>query len=116
MKAMLSKKEFVKYIDQIRKYTDMSSELYSGFGIDIIETKFPCMDTLIVELIGIMFNDVDDWIGWWCWETDFGEKKDYTTVYKPYSKEVYAELNTAEDLYDFLIENSGLEPKKDEGI
>lgn len=109
----MEKDVFVKIIDAIVEFIRISDGLNDvlktdvNFGIKQIEE--------IVEALEIQFDDVENWVYWWLFES--GEKKEmtmtipYTTHHKNIVDvwEVYEsdgeykiELPTAGDLYDFL--------------
>ena len=112
MKAILSKEQFVKHIEGIRDQNDGELLLYSEFGIDTIELKkIGYASNHFTELLSQVMGDNEEWVGWWCYETDFGRNHDMTKVYdatqslEGKSEKVIADLRTAEDLYDFLVKN-----------
>lgn len=57
----------------------------------------------IYEALEEEFGDKDDWLGWWCFEREYGKKK-LDATYKNGKK---IKLDTAEQLYKFLRKNYG---------
>jgi len=52
-------------------------------------------------------GDDDEWIEWFCFETDFGKRKD---TLQAYEGDRVIPMDNASDLYDFLakdLENDG---------
>lgn len=106
MKAILSKEQFVNHIEGMKDQNDGELLLYSEFGIDTIELKrIGYASNHFTELLSQVMGDTEEWVGWWCYETDFGREHDMTKVYDAYGEEVIANLETAGDLYDFLVKN-----------
>ena len=104
MKAILSKEQFVNHIEGMKDQTDGELLLYREFGIDTIELKrIGYASNHFTELLSQAMGDQEEWVGWWCWETDFGREHDMTKIYDAYGEEVIANLETAEDLYDYLV-------------
>lgn len=100
---MISKKTFVEVIKAIQKQ-DLVDENFSNaletvcdswciYGT--INKKYDALFLLLKEI----FNDENDWIGWWLYE----DVKKVVTYTKPRKREV--KLDTPEKLYKFLIEN-----------
>lgn len=103
MKRQFSKNDFISIIDKLQIEADTVSELYRKYSIDIIGCEWYQSDYYLVKVLSWIFEDDDEWIDWWCWETDFGRYSDYTTItYKDGTEKTVA---TAADLYDFLVEN-----------
>lgn len=115
MKVMLSKEQFVNHIEGMKDQNDGELLLYSEFGIDTIELKRICYaSNHFTELLSQVMGDTEEWIGWWCYETDFGREHEMTKVYGACGEETIANLETAEDLYDFLVKN--MEERDDSNI
>ncbi len=102
----ISCEQFESIIKHIKDWNDMSDVLYK-YGIDISNCATGwCIDDLCTVL-KILMNDCDDWITWWCWETDFGCKKDMTLVQRnDDDKVVY--VDTVEKLYDLIMNEEEL--------
>ena len=104
---MISKEDFVKSISAIQKAFECENELNDvfkkyGVGSEIYLSGM-CADA-IVNLLHIIFGaaDEEEWISYFCFDLNFG--KDFqkgTIVCVDGSK---PDMFTAEDLYDFLIE------------
>ena len=106
MKALLSKENFVNAIQGIEQWYDNTNKLYDEFGIDVIDMKIPHLDEVIHMMLNEIFDDYEnDWIGWWCYDTEFGRIEDNAVVYEEGEDGTEEEIRikTAEDLYDFLI-------------
>lgn len=110
MKKQFSKDNFVFILDSLKKESDMISELYKEYNIDLIDCNWLLNETSVINLLEFIFDDEDtDWIGWWCWEKDFGRDKEID-VYYDFNDPII--LDTPDQLYDFLIKN--IEEKEDD--
>ena len=110
MKRMLSKEEFISYINEYREEADTISELYRNYGIDFIELQWYKSSNNFEKLLSFIMDDKEDKIfgtniSWWCWETDFGRNEEMTQIFNE-DGSVYKDIQTAEDLYDYLVELS----------
>ena len=107
---MLNKTEFCKIIAELQEIIDISNkidELYNNSKNSILRdfgngSLLVAHEDTVVKLLEHIFNDQEnEWLSWWCWETDFGNKeKDYRASYGDGTPII---LETAEQLYDFLI-------------
>lgn len=59
--------------------------------------------SVVVDLLEAMFDDKDKWISYWMFEQDYG--RSWTDDIAKDSDGRPIILNTAEDLYDFLVKN-----------
>ena len=98
---MISKKVFKKIITNIKlqyervvQFNDALDKICDGFPV--FDSKNLYLESLL-ELLNLIFKDKNDYIGWWLWEDV--EKIVY------YSNGDSVKLDSADDLYDFLIEN-----------
>lgn len=101
---MINKKLFIEIINKI-KQQDKIDEAFSKSLETVCDSwcmygfknlKYGALFDLLKEI----FNDKGDWISYFIYETDYGEKKMLITDNK---KKIY--LRTPEDLYNFLIKN-----------
>jgi hypothetical protein len=61
----------------LKKHSDKTSILYSQ-GIDLTEFDSE-LDTVISHLIGSIYGiEGKDWFEWWCYDKEWGERKDIT--------------------------------------
>lgn len=104
---MISKEEFLKAIKTIEDYDiklDAIRVISPGLSLGIVELIERVQDTYIrlLELNCELDTNIDygTEISWWIYETDFGRKKDMNKIY--IGKKEY-QINTAEDLYDFIV-------------
>ena len=102
----ISKDRFCRALTQLKKANDIQNRIddimrevpegvdfMSGYGTAINH------ECLVVELLEMLTNDEDGFIGWWCWEMDYGrevEEDSMTYDDKP------IDLRTPEKLYDYL--------------
>ena len=80
MKPIISKEDFVKHINGVQTEDEAIDTLY-GLGIDMIEAQWNYSNHHFTELLSLLVGDTEEWVGWWCWETDFGKETDMTKVY-----------------------------------
>ena len=104
---MITKKQFVKIINKLKKVNDFvnktndeARELDDAIMSDFYNTMSLSIshENIVVELLENMFNDTD-LIGWWLYERDYG-REEGTVIWED-DKEI--DLSTAEKLYDYLI-------------
>lgn len=109
MKKILSKDEFVSYINKIREVDTKWAEFYSLLDVwpggDKLSLITECADLLSF----IMGDEVDSkfgtYIGWFCWEIDYGLNDETNKIWiadEHGEKEV--SIDSPEVLYDFLVE------------
>lgn len=96
----VSKSLFVETMENIKKqdqkinrFNDALNEICDGYPIFDSENLYLVS---LLDLLNEIFRDEDDWIGWW--------------LYEDVEKEVLHKgreinLNSAEQLYDFLVAN-----------
>lgn len=112
MKEVLSKEEFIKYINKIKEVDNRLSKLYNILyawpgGEDKISLLTECS-----SLLSFIMDDPEDkifgtYIDWWLWETNFGQDERCNKIwyFKDTNKEIEKIIDTPEKLYDLLIEN-----------
>lgn len=105
---MINKKEFVKIINRLRDYNDLQNKINELFEncIDNRENDFCnagsiCIghETIVVDLLQIMFNDVDT-LNYWLYNCDYGRK---FKIGMMSVDGVDIDLTTPEKLYDYLV-------------
>ena len=103
---MISKENFVKYIDELKKIYDITD------GLNKILQKissnneiwFDKHETLIVDILQETFDDKEnDWIGYALYELDWFERYKDGMITDKDGRNI--PLRDASDLYDLLIEN-----------
>ena len=103
MSRVLDKKDFCRYMKGIQDVYDYHDDLNDFFGshrIDGYLFQPDCMDVAL-SLLEFIFNDKDQWISYWIYELDFG--RDYRDGSVTYASGEAIPMKTAEELYDFLI-------------
>lgn len=102
----LSKAEFCKVLDSLRRNKEFLDELNNVLS-KIDEDNFiysTGLEEVIVGLLEILFEDKEDqWISYWVWEEDYGKTYEKGDVVE--SDGTIIPLETAEELYDFLVKN-----------
>lgn len=111
MRKILSKEDFVYYINKIKEVDRKWSEFYSILDAwpssnDKLSLIIECADLLSFAMEDEVDPKLGTWISWWCWETEYGENKDMNKIWLPKdSEEVELVLDTPEKLHDFLVYN-----------
>lgn len=115
---IISKDEFLKIIDRLKKYDECQNRIQDLFNdiIDNIENDFCnagsiCIghESVVVKLLEAMFET--DLISWWIYEMDYGDRIESTSLID--ENEVAIDVTTPEKLYDYLVQE--LERKKCDG-
>ena len=104
MKKQFSKDRFVVILNTLQKQYDILSDLYENYNIDLIDCNWLLNETHVIKLLEYIFNDEEtEWISWWCWETNFGRDEEFGAIFD--EDDNIIRVDTAEQLYDFLIGN-----------
>ena len=96
----MSFEEFNDIINKLKE-EDQYMNKCSGIGFDHLVDFIPSYD-MVIGLLSMLFNDDDEWLSWWIYETDFGNKpmgawdKDNQPI---------PDLETIEGIYSLLINN-----------
>lgn len=101
---MIRKDDFVRSINAILEQAERDEEINNALDVICGNDYSSCVaetstivTTALIELLGNLTNDEDDYIGWWLYEDVEKEVKDaFGNI---------VELDTPEKLYDFLISN-----------
>lgn len=94
---------FDKILHQLMKWNDFCEKVSDATNDAICLPELCPLDDDIVKLLEIIMEDKEnDWIGYFCWELNFGRR------YKPGmitdgDKDI--PLATTRDLYNLLLEN-----------
>ena len=101
---MISFEQFDRYINILRNDNDFINRATDLLHTDFFFENYQSIG-LAVELLSVMFDDLDaDWIGYWVFELDFGERyKDGSVTDE---NGTLIPLRTTRELYDFLCENA----------
>ena len=106
---MISKDEFLNAIDAIRTHEMFVTDVFdvcSKHNINTDYCVFGLSDSLVstvVDLLADGMNDTYEYISWWLFDCDFG-KHNNTVVVKGDDVDKSYDLDSAEKLYDFLVE------------
>lgn len=105
----MSLEEFEKYINRIKAINEFQDKLYGVCSVFNQSNKMgeeaviwmPTMATSVVELLEIAIGSNSDWISYWIWELDYGEKYKDGWITDENGNNI--KMKTVEDLYNFLI-------------
>ena len=110
MKPPISFELFSKYMGNVMTFHDLQNSIsaatrrYNNETKDMVEFELPSMEFDLVELLSIIFKDESDWIGYWVYELDCGDKyHDGCVTSTSGGHEVNIPLKTVEDLWNLLI-------------
>lgn len=100
---MLTYEQFKKYMDVIiaadKKLDDILKVLGGGDGI------FDCTTIgTTIELLSMLMDDSENWIGYWMYEQEHGTKWDEHTASEADGIPIIC--RTVRQLYDFLAQNA----------
>lgn len=93
--------EFTRHIERVHEAYRCNDAICDLLKCDIIEYGDDLMAS-IIELLEAHFNDQSEWISYWMWELNFGEKYEEGTVI---SNGENIPLKSIEDLYKLLVDN-----------
>lgn len=101
---MIRKDDFVRSINAILEQAERDEEINNALDVICNNEYSYCVaetstivTTALIELLGNLTNDEDDYINWWLYEDVEKEVRDaFGNI---------IELDTPEKLYDFLISN-----------
>lgn len=101
----MSKESFCKVMDAYKSMWDFTDEMNSLFDKYKSDGNiYPPMCTdIVIDLLGYIFNDINQWIQYWTFELGFG--KQYEDGYVKDERGEVISLKTADDLYDLLVRN-----------
>lgn len=101
---MLSKKEFIKYINILKEYDELQHSLYdtSNGAISLFELDaIGKLEDSVLKLLEYVMNDDYKMIEYWLYELYFGEKYFDGCII---DDGVNIDISTVEKLYDYLVE------------
>ena len=100
---MLSKKEFIKYINILKEYNKIQSDLYdisngaiSLFEFDIISK----LENSVLKLLEYVMHDSSNMIDYWLYELNFGKDFYDGCIVE---NDINIDVSTVEKLYDYLV-------------
>lgn len=103
--GIMSKESFCQVMDNYKSmwnFTDDMNEVFKKYNCD--GEVFPPMCTeTVIDLLEFIFNDKNQWISYWAFELEFGERYEDGDVQDKDGNNI--SLKTSEDLYDLLVEN-----------
>ena len=110
--GIMSKESFCRVMDNYKSmwnFTDEMNELFDKYKTD--GNIYPPMCTkTVTDLLEFIFNDKDQWINYWIWELEFGERFEDGDAKDADGSNI--PLKTMENLYNLLVKN--MEESKEE--
>lgn len=104
MNCILTKKEFVDYIDFIKERDEKMEQINNLFTEEFEDSVFyPYFryESKLVGLLKTVMHDEGDWIGYFIYDRDYGRDLKFGDVMD--SDGTPIPMSTVEELYDFLI-------------
>ena len=101
----MSKESFCRVMDNYKSmwnFTDDLNDLFRKYKSDGEVYPPMCTET-VIDLLEFIFNDKNQWISYWIFELEFGERYEDGDVKNENGEDI--PLKTAEDLYDLLVRN-----------
>lgn len=103
----MTKELFIECIEALEKQSEIDSEMADNLGKafpNVFSGDFlpdnRVVEEMLIKVLKTEMKDCCDWIGYYCWELDFGKENWRLKVYKKEGDEI--PLKTAEDLYNLL--------------
>lgn len=107
---MLSFEKFDRIINSIEK-KDLELEVICDALGGCDKLYQTAMFEEVLELLGHIFEDKDEWIDYWVWELNYGEKWHEGCITESDGTDI--KLQSSADLYQFLIDNLMRQEGKD---
>lgn len=105
----MTKQEFCRVINELKTADELADNVNnlfreSSLNIDYCNASSMAIyhDDLVVKLLQELFDDKDDWIPHFCWNLEYGKVK----LWNPIIDNKSVKLETPEDLYEILVNNS----------
>lgn len=100
---MISKENFIKYINKIKEFRDVEDVLNSAGEILNFTISFASHEQLIVDILEDVFEDKQNtWLTYFLYDLDFGNKWHEMCISMD---GVDVPMRDAGELYDVLIDN-----------
>ena len=113
---MITKKEFLHYIDILKKELDKKDDFskdmnkyFDNSGL-VFDLNTPLFDAY-VALLGDAIGTDKEWLEWFIWECNFGES-DCLAYTDEDSTKIKHVITDASQMYDFLIEIKQIDEDK----
>jgi hypothetical protein len=94
----MKKQEFINIMKNLEKEYAKLKKLQKWVAEDKMEAVWNVFE-LNLEILSIVFEDVDNWITWFVYDCDFGKDKDIAQVTSNWKN---VELTDSGIFYDFL--------------
>ena len=103
---MISREDFVGVIDAIEQFSREEDRLYRETNGVLCLYENDTINDMVSSVfcfLNKLFDDENDWIGYYMYELDFGKGWTETSITEEDGSVIY--LRNAGELYDFLIKN-----------
>lgn len=107
----MDKKLFIETITAIKEQLEHDRNCHDAFSIILPNDYVSGYDyskvlNMLIKLLKIEFNDNSEWIEYFIWDLEFGDKFEMGMVTENYGKDII-DLSSIDKLYDFLKKNNG---------
>lgn len=92
--------KFKSCMEKIQACSDWIDEL-EKYGINLLESPVEHLLNEFYEFLSHEMHDDNEWVGWYCWETEFGRNTDLNWIEIDNKKVV---INNFEALYKLITE------------
>ena len=101
----LTKDQFVDAINDIKEYQRKLDNIQSVLEENCEESIFwpPSLESTLINVLSMMFNDENDNIGYFIYDLNFGEYWEPGYITDVDGTDI--KMQTAENLYDYLVNN-----------
>jgi hypothetical protein len=110
---MITKGLFIEVIEGLKKQRELHRAATDAFQVilpnDYISGTEDTLEPLLIKVLETLMGDTEDWIGYYIYELDFGSKWEEGKVTVNGQDQ---RLETAEDLWDFLLFRSAVKDCK----
>lgn len=101
---MITKEKFVSYFDRLKKFWEVEEKVSDAFkDLNFMSFSYCDFEDLMLDVLMDAMNDTDEFIAWWIYDRECGEKDSTVKYVDADGVENEVELKTAEDLYNFLV-------------
>lgn len=106
--TQITYEDFERHITALKELAEIESGInsllnkYKVARENEAKIHFPTLETNVVELLKTITNDTDEWIDYWIYELDFGDRDNGNRVTID-SKPIL--LKTVRELWDLLNDN-----------
>ena len=107
---MISKENFIEYMNFIKKMNDSENRIYDVLSEEITDFQggflYSKYETMFVRLLREVMNDENDWIDYFLYDLDFGRAWKEGAITEADGTDIM--LSTPEDLWNLLTNSKNI--------